>query len=50
MIEHHDLLLPWGSVITGVLPLSMRVFPSPERTMRETDCSGGPPCAHSVTV
>src|SRR5271157_759443 len=39
-----------GSVMTDVAPVSMRIFPSLERIMREADCCPAPPCAYCVVV
>src|SRR5208283_825110 len=39
-----------GSVITDVAPVSIRIFPSLERIMREADSCGAPPCAYCVVV
>ena len=33
-----------------VAPVSIRIFPSPERNMPEPDCCGAPPCANWVVV
>jgi hypothetical protein len=35
-----------GSVMSDVVPVSMRIFPSLDRIMREADCCGAPPCAY----
>src|SRR5580704_52578 len=39
-----------GSEITLVVGVSMRVFPSPERHIREADWVGGPPAADWVLL